>query len=90
MVNGLDSGDTVGKSLRRILSREDSDSECLGFENDEDPLEDKKMFIAFKEVKVQEFDMTYMGLNHVASHDQAPNTLAKMLTAEQLQDKTQN
>ncbi|GKB28687.1 hypothetical protein Tco_0868088 [Tanacetum coccineum] len=53
MVNGLDSGDTVGKSFGRILSREYSGSECPRFENDEDPLEVKRMFIEFKEVKVQ-------------------------------------
>ncbi|GJZ83820.1 hypothetical protein Tco_0648993 [Tanacetum coccineum] len=54
----------------------------VGFKNDEDPLEDKKMFKAFKEVMVQEFGMTDMRLNHVASCDQIPNTFAKMLPTE--------
>ncbi|PWA73361.1 DEAD-box ATP-dependent RNA helicase 42 [Artemisia annua] len=66
---------TVGKSLGRIISGEDSDSECSGFEKDEDPLEDKKMFKTFKEVMVQEFDMSDMGLNHVASRDQVYHAL---------------
>ncbi|GJZ83819.1 retrovirus-related pol polyprotein from transposon TNT 1-94 [Tanacetum coccineum] len=72
----------VGKSLGSIISGEDSNSECPGFENDDDPLEDKKMFKAFKEVMVQEFGMTDMRLNHVASCDQIPNTFTKMLPTE--------
>ncbi|GKE64803.1 hypothetical protein Tco_1518964 [Tanacetum coccineum] len=72
----------VGKSLGSIISGEDSNSECPGFENDDDPLEDKKMFKAFKEFMVQEFGMTDMRLNHVAICDQIPNTFEKMLPTE--------
>ncbi|GJZ32140.1 hypothetical protein Tco_0577576 [Tanacetum coccineum] len=61
--------------------------------DDEDLLEAEMMTKDVKEAMAQEFMLGDLGLNHVASHDQATNTLTKnseQKIAEQAQDETQN
>ncbi|GJX70972.1 retrovirus-related pol polyprotein from transposon TNT 1-94 [Tanacetum coccineum] len=61
--------------------------------DDEDLLEAGKMNKDVKEAMAQEFVMGDLGLNHVASRDQATNTLTKnseQKIVEHAQDETQN
>ncbi|GKF57951.1 hypothetical protein Tco_0171488, partial [Tanacetum coccineum] len=61
--------------------------------DDEDLLEAEKMNKDVKEAMAQEFMLGDLELNHVASHDQATNTLTKnseQKITEQAKDETQN